>query len=61
MPNDAKISKNSMKLILLGVILTPIAQQFVDDANITGTVGTILGYLPLIFAVGVLLRQMDFF
>jgi len=58
---SVKQMKNAVLTGFLGVVFTPMMQEMVTDANITGIAGTILGYIPMIVAAGVLLHQFDYF
>lgn len=39
--------------VLVGVILIPVINDTVTDANITGSLGVILSLIPLLFALGI--------
>ncbi|MBU1613637.1 hypothetical protein KKC87_04420 [Patescibacteria group bacterium] len=41
--------------ILIGVVLTPIVAQVVEDANLTGTTATVITLVPTFFALAILL------
>ena len=44
-------------LIILAVILLPVTVGLIDAANITGTVGTVLGILPTLLVLLVVLAM----
>lgn len=41
--------------VLVGVILVPVIAQVAADANVTGSLATILSLVPLLFTLGILL------
>lgn len=42
----------AMVAVIIGVAVTiPVVDETITDANLTGTTGTIVGYLPLIIAI----------
>ncbi len=41
-------------IIAVGVVL-PVTQNAIKNANITGTAGTILGYVPMMVVIGIFL------
>jgi len=41
-------------IIAVGVVL-PVTQDAIKNANITGTAGTILGYVPMMIVIGIFL------
>lgn len=48
--------------VLVGLVLVPVINDAVTDANITGSLGTIVSLLPLLFGLGILviaLRSMS--
>lgn len=45
-------------VILVGVILVPIVNQIAVDANVTGSVRTILSLVPLLFALVIVIRSV---
>jgi len=45
----------AMIAVIIGVsVAIPVINETITDANLTGTTGTIIGYLPLILAIVIL-------
>lgn len=44
--------------ILVGVILIPVVYQASVDANLTGSLATIVSLIPLLFALGILVVSL---
>jgi len=59
--SNTEAVKGAVVAGVLGVVFTPMMQSMVTDANITGIAGTILGYVPMIIAAGVILHQFEYF
>jgi len=53
--------KNSVIAGVLGVVFTPMMQSMLTEANVTGVAGTILGYVPLLVAAGIIIKQFEGF
>lgn len=52
---ESKSVITSFIAVLIGVILVPVLQTSVDDANVTGTLAVVLPLVPLLFTLGILL------
>ncbi len=54
---DAHINRVILAFVavLVGVILIAPLQSAANDANVTGTAATVVGLIPVLFALGILL------
>jgi len=49
-----------MVAVIIGVAVTiPVVQDTIDDANLTGTTGTLVGYLPLLIGVALIVAAVS--
>lgn len=49
---------NMVVVIVLAIIFTAIAVEWVEDENITGMGGTIVAWMPTLLAAGLLIMQI---
>lgn len=57
---DAKKLTETVIGIVIAVAVFPIAQTAINDANFTGTVGTLMNLVPTLLAVAVLIATLLF-
>ena len=46
-------------VIVIGAVSIPVVQDVIDTVNLTGTAGTVLGYVPLALAVALFIAAIS--